>query len=151
MDWARSCKLFLSKAFLGWRGVGTKLAMGSSCAFDNAVSASGEGEDDKRAPNPRPKPCLALMGKHLLGQLEVGCRARGAEIVKHDRLAVARRLGDSYVPRDNGLHDLAAQVPLDFVFDLGGEARPAIEHGQDYSLDLQPRIEGVVLTMFDGR
>src|SRR3970282_1421232 len=90
MDCARSCKLLLSKAFLGCGGFGSMLSMGSSCAFDNTVSASGEGEDDNRAPNPRPKPCLALMGKHLLGQLEVGCRTRRAEIVKHDRLAIAR-------------------------------------------------------------
>src|SRR6266540_7356445 len=142
-DCARSCKLLLLKAFLGCLGLAAMLSMGSSWTFDVAISVveEGVGDEDRRAPSPRPKPCLAFMREHLLGQLEIGRRAWRAQIVKHDRLAVARGFSDPYVPWNDGLHDLAAQVPLHLALDLGSEAGPAIEHRQDYAFDLQPRVE----------
>src|SRR6266508_2273455 len=91
-DAARSRKLLSSKAFLGCLGLATMLMMGSSWTVDSELSGAGvgAGDEDRRAPSPRPRPCLAFMREDLLGQLEIGRRAWRAQIVKHDRLAVAR-------------------------------------------------------------
>ena len=51
-------------------------------------------------------------------------------------------LGASVIRMFRGMivvHDLTAQVPLHLGLDLGGQAGPPIEHGQDYPFDLQPR------------
>src|SRR4029453_5026844 len=97
------------------------------------ASGGGEVEGPSSAPSPRPRPCLVFMSKYLLGQLKVGCRSGGPEVVEHDRLTMARSLCDSYISRNDGLHDLATQMTLDFGLHLGREACAAIEHRKHHA------------------
>src|SRR5882724_1045781 len=105
------------------------------------ASGAGETEGPSSAPSPRPRPCLVFMGQYLLGQLKVGCRSGGPEVVEHDRLAMAWRLGDSYISRNDGLHDLPTQMTLDFGLYLGRQACAAIEHRQHHAFYFEGRIE----------
>src|SRR6266496_3711448 len=139
-DSESSCKVLLSKAFLGWLALAMMVSISKSCV-PPGLSGAGETEGPNSAPRPRPSPCLAFMGQYLLGQFEVGRRAGGLEIVEHDGLAVAWGLSDSYIPRNDSLHDLSTEVPLDFALHLGGQTCPAVEHRQYDAFHSQGRVE----------
>ncbi len=83
------------------------------------------------------------MRNYLPGKLEIGCRARRPKIVKHDRLPVARSLAKSYITRDYRHHDLLPEVLLGLGLHLGCQAGPPVEHGEDYALDLEVRIQAL--------
>src|SRR5262245_5160259 len=79
----------------------------------------------------------------LSGQFEVGERSVGPHVVKHDRLAVARGLGQADVPRDDRLEDLPGEVPVDLVSNLECQAGATIEHGQHDTADVQTGIHAL--------
>src|SRR5439155_24580423 len=68
--------------------------------------------------------------RHLLREGSVGLRAPRARVVDGDRLAVPRRLGESYGPWYDGVIHTPPEVPPDFLHDLLGELRPRVAHRQ---------------------
>src|SRR5688572_20054033 len=116
---ANSRKALSSKSFLGWFGFGLMAVIGSS--IDAATVPASE-ELDSRAPNPRPSPCRLDMRKHLLGELQIGNGSGRPQIVEHDRLAMARRLGQPDISGDHSGEDLISQVALHLGFDLSRQA-----------------------------
>src|SRR5690606_28961521 len=74
-------------------------------------------------------------------QREVALRARGLDVVQHDRLAETRRLRQPYVARDGGAVDAVAEVLLRLVRDLAREVQPLVEHRQQHTVYLQARID----------
>src|SRR6266850_1213326 len=103
--------------------------------------SASEGSEASSAPRPRPSPRLMLMAQHLPCQLEVSSGAGGPEVVKHHRLAVARRLRQTNVPRNDRIEDLSRKVSLDLFADLEREARPAVEHRQHDAPDLEAGVQ----------
>src|SRR5215475_4942602 len=81
------------------------------------------------------------MTKHLPREIEIRYCARRAKIVEHDRLAVARRLGDPNVSRNDRREDLVAEMLLYFPLDLACQARPAIKHGEYDAFHSKLRIQ----------
>src|SRR5689334_2834386 len=106
----------------------------------SVVGSSAVGVDESNAPSPRPSPRLFML-EHLSRQLEIGDRSARSEIVDHDWLAMARRLGEPHVSRNHRLKDLTWKVAMDFLSYLDGEARASVEHRQDDPLDRQARIQ----------
>src|SRR5262245_63081475 len=98
-----------------------------SIASSTSDSAS-EGSEASNAPRPRPRPRLLFMAQHLPCQLQVSSGAGGPEVVQHHRLAVARRLRQTNVPRNDRVKDLSGKEAIDFFSDLEREASPAVEH-----------------------
>src|SRR5216684_3215971 len=90
--------------------------------------SASAGSADSSAPSPRPSPRLVIMVQHLPSQFEVCGGATGLEIVKHDRLAVARRFRKP-------------KVPVHLVANLEREARPAVEHREHDPQDVETRVE----------
>src|SRR5882724_3624836 len=139
-DSESSCKAALSNAFLGWLELAMMLSIANSCV-PGGISGVVATEGPNSAPRPRPRPCLGFMAQDLLGQFKVSRRAGGLEVIEHDGFAMAWGLSNSYVPRDYGLHDLSAKVPLDFAFHLGCQTCPTIEHRQYDTFHRQGRVE----------
>src|SRR5207247_4372649 len=90
--------------------------------------SASERSEASSAPRPRPSPRLMLMAQHLPCQLEVSSGAGRPEIVKHHRLAVARRLRQTNVPRNDRIEDLPGKVSIDLFPDLERETCPAVEN-----------------------
>src|SRR5882724_11372665 len=103
--------------------------------------SASEGSEASSAPRPRPSPRLMLMAQHLPCQLEVSSGAGGPEIVKHHRLAVARRLRQTNVPRNDRIEDLPGKVSIDLFADLERETCPAVEHGEYDALDVEAEVQ----------
>src|SRR5262245_65684954 len=112
------------------------LSIGSS----RSDSAS-EGSEASSAPRPRPSPRRLIMAQHLPGQIEVSSGTGGPDVVQHHRLAVARRLCQTYVPRNDRIEDLPRKVAIDLFADLERQAGPAVEHGEHEALDNQGRLK----------
>src|SRR5262245_44049615 len=112
------------------------LSIGSS----RSDSASA-GSEASNAPRPRPSPRRFIMAQHLPGQIEVSSRTGGPDVVQHHRLAVARRLSQTNVPRNNRIEDLPGKVAIDFFADLERQAGPAVEHGEHDALDIEARVQ----------
>ena len=89
------------------------------------------------------RPRRPSRGAQLVGEPLVGRRADRVGAVERDRQAVAGRLGQADAPRDDRLEDPIAEMPSDLGRDVGGQVRPAIEHGQDDALEGERRIEVV--------
>ncbi len=70
--------------------------------------------------------------------------------IARDRLAVARRLRQPDVPRDDGLVDPVPEVAANLGGDVGRKLRPRVVHRQDDPLDREVGIE-VVADEFEGR
>src|SRR4030095_3775117 len=112
------------------------LSIGSS----RSDSAS-EGSEASNAPRPRPRPRLLFMAHHLPCQLQISSGTGGPEVVKHHRLAVARRLRQTDVPRNDRIEDLSGKVSIDLVANLEREARPAVEHREHDALDVEAGVQ----------
>ena len=78
----------------------------------------------------------------LARELDIGLRARAAEVVQEHRQAVRGRLGDPHVARDDGVVDALAEEAAHVGRDLLGEVVAAIEHGQHHALHLEQRVVG---------
>src|SRR4029434_164171 len=89
--------------------------------------SASEGSEASSAPRPRPRPRLLFMAQHLPCQLQVSSGAGGPEVVQHHRLAVARRLRQTNVPRDDRVEDLSGKVAIELFADLESEARTGVE------------------------
>src|SRR3989441_7976612 len=81
------------------------------------------------------------MLQHLPREFEIGDGAAGAEIVQHDRLAVAWRFAEPHVAWNHRLENFAREVATDLVAHLKREARPTIEHREHDPLDRQPCVQ----------
>src|SRR5256712_12713891 len=103
--------------------------------------SASAGSADSSAPSPRPSQRLVIMVQHLPSQFEVCGGATRLEIVKHDRLAVARRFRKPNVPRNDGVEPLSGKVPVHLVANLEREARPAVEHREHDPQDIETRVE----------
>src|SRR2546422_2338023 len=103
--------------------------------------SASAGSADSSAPSPRPSPRLVITVQHLPSQFEVCGGATGLEIVKHDRLAVARRFRKPNVPWNDGIEHLSGKVPVHLVANLEREARPAVEHREHDPQDIETRVE----------
>src|SRR4030095_11065424 len=90
--------------------------------------SASDGSEASSAPRPRPRPRLLFMAQHLPCQLQVSSGAGGPEVVQHHRLAVARRLRQTNIPRNDRVEDLPGKVAIDFFADLDRKACPAVEH-----------------------
>src|SRR5438094_9124396 len=135
MDAVSSRKASESNTFLGWFG----LTSIRSTAISLVVS-SVPGVDDRSAPSPRPRPRWLFMLQHLPREFEIGDSAAGAEIVQHDRLAVARRFAEPNVAWNHCLENFAWEVTTDLVAHLKRETCPTIEHREHDPLDRQPCV-----------
>ena len=56
---------------------------------------------------------------------------------------MTRRLRQPDVSRNDRLEDLALEEAVDLLLHLTGQARPAVEHGQEDPLDLEARVESL--------
>src|SRR5262245_16613724 len=112
------------------------LSIGSS----RSDSAS-EGSEASSAPRPRPSPRRLIMAQHLPRQIQVSSGTGGPEVVQHHRLAVARRLCQTNVPRNDRIEDLPGKVAIDLFADLERQAGSAVEHGEHDALDIEARVQ----------
>ena len=147
-------------------GVGAAPTGCSCCRLGRCAVASGSrrgrGRDQRPRPRPRPprgrffmprlpapRPHYALPAHRLLdatlgdllGGLEVARGAPRTGIVGHHRLAVARRLGDPHVARDDRLQNLVAEVVPDVLLDRVRQPGTPVVHGQQDRGDLERRVE----------
>ena len=92
---------------------------------------------------------VTIAGAELLGECGVrGGPGRVRRVVR-DRLAVAGRLGESNVARDDGIEHAVTQMPPDFTRDIGRELRPSVVHRQDHALEGEVRVQ-VITNEFEG-
>src|SRR3954447_22159206 len=95
-SWSKLCR--------GWRGFGAIRSTGRRRRSGVAPLPSGGIVDERIAARTRPIPRWALATRsHLLGELEVGLRARAVRVVMDDRNPVTRSLAQAYVARDHGV------------------------------------------------
>src|SRR5262245_35053837 len=111
-----------------------------SIASSTSDSAS-EGSEASSAPSPRPRPRLLFMAQHLPCQLQVSGGAGGPEVLQHHRLAVARRLRQTNVSRNDRVEDLPWKIAIDLFTDLERKASPAVEHCEDDALDVEAGVQ----------
>src|SRR5262249_33042451 len=81
------------------------------------------------------------MAQHLPCQLQVSSGAGGPEGVQHHQLAVARRLRQTNVPRNDRVKYLSGKEAIDFFSDLEREASPAVEHREHDALHVEAGIQ----------
>src|SRR4030095_16055061 len=103
--------------------------------------SASEGSEDSSAPRPRPSPRRLIMAQHLPCQIQVSSRTGGPDVVQHHRLAVARRLRQTNVPRNDRIEDLSGKVAIDLFADLERQAGPSVEHSEHDALDGEARIQ----------
>src|SRR3972149_3277787 len=72
---------------------------------------------------------------------EIGLRALASRIELDRWLAVARRLGEADVARNDGLVHLRAEMLLQIVRDLLGERVARVEHRPHQAVDLDAGVE----------
>src|SRR3990172_8675664 len=113
-------------------------------AFVSSVPISGS-----RAPRPFPKAVrltdIDLSIAHdFFGQTQITFRTLRVDIVKEDRFPMTGCLAQTDVSGNDRLKDLILKVGSHLLSDLMGEIVPAIEHGEENTLDLQLRIEGLL-------
>src|SRR5260221_8128216 len=128
-----------SRAERGWNGLGSRLATGASLARSTAGGAGAGSGSGSSAESPFPRAFL-FMSHHFLGEVQVGLRAPGLDVIEQDRLAEARGLPQAHGPRDRGPEDLVLEVLADLAHDLLGEVPPLVHHGEEDPLDLQPGV-----------
>ena len=94
---------------------------------------------------------FALAPNDFGGQSNVGLRARAGVVIKQHGFSIRRGFGNPDVARYDRLVDLVAQYAPDIFRHLFGEIVAPVEHGQDDSLNGEPRIEGALhpLDRFD--
>src|SRR5713226_9049889 len=95
-----------------------------------------------RAPRPLPKAlrgfcCGVVTLENLLRQLNVALRPTRTNVICQNRLAVARRLGQSHTPRDHRLKYVLAEKFSQVSGDLSRKIRTVIEHGDENTFDLK--------------
>src|SRR4029450_3954772 len=103
--------------------------------------SASEGSAASRGPRPRAGPRLLFMTQHLPCQLQVSSGAGGPEVVQHHRLAVARLLRQTNVPRNDRVEDLSGKVAIDFFADLERKACPAVEHREHDALHVEAGVQ----------
>ncbi len=87
---------------------------------------------------------LAIAGCQFLGELDIGNRTTGIGVVEDDREAVARRLGELDISRDDGAEHHISEMSFQLLKYLIGEAEPGIIHGQQESFDLESRLQSAL-------
>src|SRR5262249_19245024 len=130
MDAASSPRRTASIAERGWNGLGSRLATGASSG-DSTGAAAGSGSGSS-AESPLPSAFL-FMGPHFLGQVQVGFRPLGPDVVEEDRLAEARRLSEPHGARHRRAEDLLLEVPADLARHLLGEVRALVDHREQHA------------------
>src|SRR6185436_2892790 len=88
-----------------------------------------------RLPSPLPNAFL-FMRHELPGEAEVRLGPPRSDVVEHDRLAVAGRLSQADIARDDRLVDPLAEDGADLFDDLAREVRAVVGHGHHDALDL---------------
>src|SRR3954451_22081931 len=125
-DLASACSAASSKCRRGWSLLGLMSSTARSRRSGVAPSCPGSGAETERiAASPRPMPRSAT-GRALLGQLEVGVRARGVRVMVDHRAAVARRLADPDVARDDRVEDELGEVLAHLALDVARQSRAAV-------------------------
>src|SRR5690606_4375219 len=81
---------------------------------------------------------------NLKGRLEVARRPTGARVVGHHRLAVARRLRDPDVPRNDGGEHTVPEVGADVLLHRIRQAGAPVVHGEEDGGHLERRVEVVL-------
>ena len=71
--------------------------------------------------------------QQLAGELDIGLRARAAQIVEQRRLAVGGCLGQADIARDHRIEDLVAEMPADIGRDHVAQIVSPVVHRQDYA------------------
>src|SRR4029079_17937647 len=140
MDAASSLRRAGSMAERGWNGLGSRLATGASLAWSTAEGTAAGSGSGSSAESPLPSAFL-FMSHHFLGEVQVGLRPPGLDVVEEDRLAEARSLPQAHGPRDRGPEDLVLEVLADLAHDLLSEVRALVHHGEQHALDVQAGIE----------
>ena len=88
-----------------------------------------------------PPPAAGRRADQLAGQADIGLRAGALEVVDQRRQAVARRLGQAHVARNDRLEHRLAEAGADVLRDRLRQIVAAVEHGQRDAEDRQLRIE----------
>src|SRR3954464_2842766 len=115
-SWSNVCR--------GWRGFGAIRSTGRRRSSGVAALPSAGIVGERIAARPRPIPRLALATcGHLLGELEVGLRARAVRVVMDDRDPIARSLPQAHVARDHGVEHERREVRADLALDILRELR----------------------------
>src|SRR5438477_13021788 len=131
MDSVSSLSASSPKPRRGWNGLGSMSSTETDSRPDVVVSTSLRSEL-----SPRPNAFLC-MANNLFSELPVAFRSARPRVVSKDWLAVARRLGQSHVARDDCRKDLASEKILQVVADLARQVGPIIVHSEQDALDSQ--------------
>src|SRR5947208_15451769 len=116
-----------SNLFRGCLGLASSWSIGISVCVSLAVAASPRG-----ASRPRPSPRL-FMSQNLLCQPQMRDGPTRSHIVEHDWTPVTGRLTQANVPWDDGLEDIAREIPVDSIADRQRGPRAPIKQCQDHS------------------
>src|SRR5262249_25728300 len=106
MEAASSSSRAASMPARGWKGLGSRLCVGTSEETSRGLSPSGSG---RRAESPLPSAFL-FMAHELLGQVQVGLGPLRPDVVEQDRLTEARGLPQADAPRHHRLEHLVLEV-----------------------------------------
>src|SRR5690242_4378358 len=104
--------------------------------------SSVPGAEDSNAPRPRPRPRLFMLD-HLTREIEVCDRAVRAQVMQHDRLAMAGCFCEADIAGNHRLEDLAGKISMNFIAHLERQARAPVEHRQHDALDGQSWIQAL--------
>src|ERR1700723_3045385 len=118
-------------------------AAGAEGVFVETSSGGGFTNPGSRikALSPRPKAFRAIR-YDLLGELEITLSPLTMYVVKHYWLTMARRLCQSYVPRNYGLVDLRPKEASKVSCHLLRERGSIVVHREQDALDSQRRVDG---------
>src|SRR5512138_902075 len=140
MESASSLSASSAKCFRGCWVLGTIRSISISRSPSDFAN-SGVGVPS-RALNPRPSACLCAIND-LLREPDIRLGSLRFNVVKQNGAAVARRLPETDVPRNDGCKHFLAEKRLQVGHHLIGKICSLIKHGQKNALELQPGIRGL--------
>src|SRR5215208_7017927 len=104
-------------------------------------SSDEEAPPPMRTSRPRPNPLLLGAVDKLARNSVISVGSGGGRVVRGDRQAVARRLGEPDAPRDDGIEDELAEMAPHLGSDVGRQPRAPVHHRQEHPRDCKVRIE----------
>src|SRR5439155_12844777 len=124
------------KTLRGCNGLGSINSTATESRPDVVVSTSRRSEL-----SPRPN-AFVCMGYNLLSELPIALGAARSRVVNEHRLAIAWRLGQTDIARDDGGEDLVAEKVLQIVPHLAGKVSALVVHRQQDAFDGEGEVLG---------